>query len=253
MDIATVGGLMLGLGAIIIAYLAEGGSISAILKWRAMLLVIGGTIGASTITTSFKTLMTVPKYLKIAFFGKSLDPSELIDRIVKMAERARRDGILELEGDLKTITNPFFKKAIQLIIDGTEVTVLREILETEMSFVSERHKKGILLFQKMGGLSPTLGILGTILYLISTLANTEDASKMAGHIASALIATLWGIGLANLVYLPLGDKLKHRHEEEMVMLELITEGALSIQSGDSPRVIRTKLLSFVNPSLRKGE
>lgn len=253
MDLATVGGLVIGLGCIIIAYLGEGGQISSVLQWPAILLVIGGTIGASTVTTSFKTVMSVPQYLKIAFTGKVLDPLELIDRIVKMAERARRDGILGLEGDLKTITNPFFKKSIQLVIDGTEVTVLKEILETEVSYISERHKKGITLFQKMGGFSPTLGILGTVLGLINTLANTEDASQMAGHIASAFIATLWGVGAANLFYLPISDKLRHRHEEEMVMLDLVTEGALSIQSGDNPRVIRTKLLSFVNPKLRQGE
>ena len=253
MDLASLGGLIIGLGFVILAYLLEGGKISAILQLPAIMLVIGGTIGASMVTTSFETIRNAPSYLKIAFFGKPMDPRETIDRIVHMAERARRDGILGLEGDLKTITNPFFRKAVQLVIDGTETSVLREILETEVNYISGRHKKGILLFQKMGGFSPTLGILGTVLGLINTLANTEDASQMAGHIAAAFIATLWGVGMANLIYLPIGDKLKHRHEEEMIMLELITEGALSIQSGDNPRVIRTKLLSFINPKLREGE
>ena len=159
MDIATVGGLIIGLGCIIVAFLAEGGNLYSVLQLPAMLLVIGGTIGASTVTTSFSTLKNVPKYLRIAFFGKSMDPLELIDKIVKMAERARRDGILGLEGDMRTITNSFFRKAVQLVIDGTETTILREILETEVVYISERHKKGISLFQKWEGLPRLWGFL----------------------------------------------------------------------------------------------
>jgi chemotaxis protein MotA len=252
MDIATTLGLVLGVGAVVVAYLGEGGSLLAVLQWPAMVLVIFGTIGASAITTSLKTLLSIPTYLKIAFFGKQPDPRELVQKIVKMAEKARRDGILALEEDLNTVTNPFFKKAFQLAIDGTDGNALKDALETEVSYIAERHKKGITLFQKMGGFSPTLGIIGTVLGLINTLANTEDASMMAAHIASAFIATLWGVGLANLVYLPIGDKLKHRHEEEMIVLELITHGVYCIQLGDNPRVIRTKLYSFIMPKMREG-
>jgi len=140
-----------------------------------------------------------------------------------------------------------------LVIDGTEVTVLRSILETEMTYISERHKTGQNFFQKLGGFSPTLGIIGTVLGLINALSNTEDASSMAIHIASAFIATLWGISLANLLYLPISDKLKYRNQEEMKGLELIIEGLISIQSGENPRVIRIKLLSFIRPKERWGE
>jgi chemotaxis protein MotA len=250
MDIATIGGLVLGVGAIFISFTMEGGKISAIIQIPAMLLVIFGTIGAATITTSLKNVLRLPAYLKIALFSKEYNPLEIIDKIVKMAEKARKEGVLGLEADLKTIDNPFFKKAMQLVIDGTEVTVLQNILETEIAYISERHKKGAGLFQKLGGFSPTLGILGTVLGLIHTLGSTEDAGKMAESIAGAFIATLWGVGMANLVYLPISDKLKHRHEEEQMLLELILEGAISIQSGDNPRVIRTKLLSFITPNLR---
>ncbi|HVP56622.1 MAG TPA: motility protein A [bacterium] len=253
MDIATALGLVLGVGAIVVSFIGEGGNILAVLKWPAMLIVLGGTIGASTITTSLRTLLTVPTFLKIAFFGKQPDPRELVQRIVKMAEKARRDGILALEDELNTVSNPFFKKAFHLAIDGTEGNALKDALETEMSYISERHKQGIGLFQKMGGFSPTMGIIGTVLGLINTLANTSDAGEMAVHIASAFIATLWGVGMANLVYLPLGDKLKHRHEDEMIVLELITQGVVSIQLGDNPRVIRTKLYSFIMPKLRESE
>lgn len=253
MDIATIAGLALGIGAVIVSYLMEGGSLTAVLQIPAMILVIFGTIGAATVTTSIDTLKNIPSLIKISLFGKMDEPLDLISKIVSMAEKARREGILGLESDLKTAANPFFRKAIQLVIDGTEVTALRNILETEVAYISGRHKTGQSFFGKLGGFSPTLGIIGTVLGLINTLSNTEDASKMAEKIAAAFIATLWGVALANLLYLPIADKLKYRNEEEMKSLELIIEGVISIQSGENPRIIKTKLLSFVTPSIRKED
>ena len=250
MDLATVGGLVLAITAILVSYLMEGGKIGAILQLPAMLLVILGTIGAGTITTSLKTLMSLPTFLRIAMFANPRSPVELINTIVTLAEKARRDGLLPLESEAKKIKDPFLKKAVELVVDGTDPAVVRGILETEMAFISVRHKEGATLFQKLGGFSPTLGILGTVLGLIHTLGNTSDASKMAESIAGAFIATLWGVGLANLFYLPIGDKLKLRHEEEQLFLELAMEGVISIQGGENPRVIRTKLLSFLEPKVR---
>ncbi len=191
MDIATIAGLVIGIGAVAVAFLMEGGAISSILQMPAMILVIFGTIGAATVTTSLETLKNLPNLLKIIFFGRIERPQNLVGRIVKMAEKARREGILGLEDDLEGSGNSFLKKALQLVIDGTEVTVLRSILETEMTYISERHKTGQTFFQKLGGFSPTLGIIGTVLGLINALSKTEDASSMAIHIASAFIATLW--------------------------------------------------------------
>jgi chemotaxis protein MotA len=253
MDIATIGGLILGIGAVIVSFIMEGGHLSAIIQPPAMLIVIGGTIGASIVTTSFRTLMTVPQYLKFAFTGKSPNPVGTINTIVDLSEKARREGILGLEKDLDNIHEPFFRKALQLVIDGTEVTVLKNILETEIAYIEDRHKKGILFFQKMGGFSPTLGIIGTVLGLIHTLSSTSDAERMAEAIAGAFIATLWGVALANLCYLPICDKLKLRHEEELAALDLIMEGIVAIQSGDNPRVVKTKLLSFIAPQMRSEE
>jgi len=251
MDIATLGGLIVGVGAIVVAFLLEGGHLSMVFQLPAMMLVIFGTLGAAAITTSFSTLTRLPVYIKLALLGRSSNPLETIDHLVKMAEKARREGILGLESDLEDIRDPFFRKAVQLLIDGTEVTSLRSILETEVAYVEERHFEGIRLFGKLGGFSPTLGIIGTVLALIHTLANTSDAGKMATSIAAAFIATLWGVGMANLFYLPVGDKLRYRHDEEMKHLELITEGIIAIQSGDNPRMIRTRLLSFLNPIERE--
>ncbi len=251
MDFATVGGLIIGIGAVIVSFLMEGGHMGAILQAPAMIIVIAGTIGASFITTSVKTILRIPSYLKLAMFGGKNNSLNIISMIVKMSEKARMEGILGLENDMKYVRDPFFKKAIQLVIDGTEITVLRSILETEIAYVEDRHKKGIALFQKLGGFSPTLGIIGTVLGLIHTLGNVTEPDRMATAIAGAFIATLWGVALANLVYLPLSDKLRLRHEEELASLDLIMEGVISIQSGDNPRIVNTKLMSFVSPELRR--
>lgn len=253
MDISSIIGLLLGISAIIMSFVWEGGHLESVLAGPAMFIVIGGTVGASMVTTSLDTVLRIPRYLHIVFRGRKYDHFETIEQIVTMAERARRDGILGLEANLKSITNPFFKKALKLVIDGTEVTVLRSILETEISYIAERHSRGIGLFRTMGGFSPTMGIIGTVLGLIHTLANTDNPSRMASAIASAFIATLWGVALANLAWIPISEKLKFRHEEELANLELITEGVVSIQSGDNPRVIRTKLTSFINPNERDSQ
>jgi chemotaxis protein MotA len=251
MDLATIIGLGLAFGAVVGAFKIEGGDLSAIFLFAPMLIVIGGTLGATIITTSIQTVKQVPNYLRLAFFGRSHHLVGSIDMIVRLAEKARREGILGLEDNLREFTDPFFKKALQLVIDGTEVTVLREILETEIAYVEERHKRGIVFFQKAGGFAPTLGILGTVLGLVHTLGNADDASKMAASIAGAFIATLWGVGLANLFFLPVSDKLKMRHDEEMAHLELVMEGVVAIQSGENPRNIRTRLHSFVAPDFRR--
>jgi len=252
MDIATISGLIIGVGAIVVAFLMEGGQLSVLFHLPAMILVIFGTLGAGTITTSLRTLTNVPRLLKIAFFRRDTDLMTLIDSIVELAEKARREGILGLENNYNRATNPFFKKAIQLVIDGTEVTQLRNILETDMAYITDRHKTGITFFQKLGGFSPTMGIIGTVLGLIHALSQVEEPSKIAGAIAGAFIATLWGIALANLCYLPLSDKLRFAHQQESKSLEIILEGMISIQSGESPRIIKTKLLSFVTPD-RRGD
>ena len=250
MDLATLGGLILGIGAIIFAYFLEGGNFGAIVQTPAMILVIGGTFGAAMITTSFSTIRNIPTLLRIAMRGKARNPMEVVGQITTLAEKARREGVLGLEADLKQIKNPFFRKAVQLVIDGTDSTDLRQILETEVSYIAERHRKGIALFKALGGFSPTLGIIGTVLGLVHTLSNTGDAARMATAIAGAFIATLWGISMANLVYLPIGDKLRMRHDEEAAVLDLIIDGIISIQAGENPRIIRTKLLSFIDPKTR---
>lgn len=253
MDLATIFGLILAFGAVVFSFTAEGGQLDSLFLTAPIIIVVGGTLGATITTTSIRTVRQIPSYLKLAFFGRDHSVKEGIENIIRLAEKARREGILGLEQDLKKIHDPFFRKAIQLLIDGTEVTVLRDILNNEIAYAEERHKRGIVFFQKAGGFAPTLGILGTVLALVHTLGNATDANRMASSIAGAFIATLWGVGLANLFFLPVSDKLRMRHDEEMAFLELITEGVVAIQSGENPRNIRTRLISFLAPQHRGGE
>ena len=253
MDITTIFGLLLGVSAVVIAFLMEGGHISSVLQAPAMIIVIFGTLGASIVTTSFSQLTSLPKLIKVILFEKKLDPQELIDLIYELSQKSRKNGLLSLEKELDNIKDPFLKKAIQLAIDGFETNKIREILEIEMSYIEERHKVGATFFQKLGGFSPTLGIIGTVLGLIHALANMASSESMAQSIATAFIATLWGVALANLIYLPIADKLKAKHQHEALYLEIISEGVISLAMGDNPRVIRMKLLSFLLPDKRPPE
>jgi chemotaxis protein MotA len=253
MDIATVLGLCLGVGAVLVAFIMEGGHLSALIQVPAMILVIFGTFGAAIVTTSFNQVSNLPKLLKIIFFEKKLNAQELIDLIYDLSQKSRKNGLLSLEKDLPVINDSFLRKAIQLAIDGFETTKIREILDIEMSYMHDRHKVGSAFFQKLGGFSPTLGIIGTVLGLIHALGSMENSSNMASAIASAFIATLWGVSLANLIYLPISDKLKAKHQDEAIYLEIISEGVVSLAMGDNPRVIRMKLLSFLLPNQRSGD
>ena len=253
MDLATVLGLVLGIGALLGSFLMEGGHLSALIQIPAMVLVIFGIFGAAIITTSMKEVKNLPGLVKIATFERKMNPSQLIDLIYDLSQKARKNGLLSLEKELGQIKEPFLKKAIQLAIDGFETNKIKEILEIEMSYIEERHRAGASFFQKLGGFSPTLGIMGTVLGLIHALGNLENSSNIASAIASAFIATLWGVALANLIYLPISDKLKMRHQDESLCLEIMTEGVLSLAMGDNPRVIRMKLLSFLIPMMRTEE
>jgi len=253
MDITTIFGLIMGVSAVVASFLMEGGHLSSLFQMPAMVLVIFGTFGAATITTSFNQLKALPKLGRIILFERKLNPQELIDLIYELSQKSRKNGLLSLEKELNNINDAFMKKAIQLAIDGFETNKIREILEIEMSYIEERHKVGAAFFQKLGGFSPTLGIIGTVLGLIHALGNMGSSESMAKSIAAAFIATLWGVALANLIYLPIADKLKVKHQDEALYLEIISEGVISLAMGDNPRVIRMKHLSFLLPDKRTAE
>ncbi len=253
MDIASVIGILTAVAAVVSSFWMEGGKAESVFLLAPMILVVGGTIGVSIVGSSGHVALSIPAYLRISFFGTEENNPKLIDQIVSIAERSRREGVLSLERELKTLSNRFFAKATLLVIDGVDGNTLRDVLYTEISYLTLRHQRGIDLFNRMGAYSPTLGILGTVLALVHTLGNVSDPEKMAVAIASAFIATLWGVGMANIVYIPIADKLRARHEDEVTSMELIAEGVMAIHAGETPRLIRRRLQSFLSPAIRDTE
>lgn len=251
MDLATILGVFLAWGAVIACLSMEGGSAKELFNLPALVLVFFGTAGATIVGSSMKTIVALPAILKNALVGDTLDQSEVIDSMSVFAKRARTEGVLALDEAAGKIENRFFRKGMELVIDGTPSVVVREILETEIVAMQERHKVGETVFTTLGGFAPTLGIIGTVMGLINMLAQLNEPGKMGHAIAAAFTATLYGVALANLVYLPIAAKLKTKTAEEVVACEMIIEGILSIQAGDNPRVVETRMMAYLPPSLRE--
>lgn len=252
-DIGTIGGLLLGFVSIFGSFMLEGGSAGALILLPAMIIVFGGTFAAALIGTSFQKISIFWKLLLLVVRPPKYDAQLTINELVNFATIARREGLLVLEKEIENISSPFLKKIMQLAIDGTEPDDLRSIAEMEVHYLSERHAQGSGLFQRMGGYSPTMGIIGTVMGLIATLAAAgEDPNELIRHIASAFIATLWGVLMANLVWLPISDKLKQIHAEEQLILEMNIVSVIALQRGESPSVIRSKLNSML-PNRETGE
>ena len=251
MDLATIIGLVLAWGAFLGSVVMEGGHLGSLVNPSAALLVFGGTLGATMISVPLSSVTGLPLIAKHAFFGKHGNPVEIIKTLVGFAEKARREGLLALEEEAKGVSEPFLQKGIQLAIDGTDPELVREILETEMHHIAVRHHEGANFFAQMGGFAPTLGVIGTVSGLVHMLSNLSDPGSMGPAIAAAFIATLYGVCSANLIFLPMGNKLKHASTSELMVMEIMTEGILAIQAGDNPRIVEEKLKSFLAPKTRK--
>jgi chemotaxis protein MotA len=251
MDLATVIGFVLAWGAFFGSVMIEGGNIKAFINPSAMVLVFGGTFGATIMSFPLDQIMKLPVILKHAFIGAPVDLGKTIKLLVSFAERARREGLLALEEQARQIDDPFLQKGIQLAVDGTDPELVRAILETEIAYVQERHAVGANIFATMGGYAPTLGVIGTVAGLVHMMENLSDPGSMGPSIAAAFIATLMGVSSANLIYIPIGNKLKTRSAGEVLLREIMLEGILSIQAGDNPRVVEEKLKAFLDPSTRK--
>jgi len=253
-DITTAAGLGLGVVAIFGSFMWEGGEVAGLLLGPAMLIVFAGTFAAAIIGTSLKNFLKIGKMLRLVLFPPRYEVAEAIRNIVHFSTIARKEGLLALEKELVKVDNPFMKKVLRFAIDGTEPAILRSLAETEVLYVGERHAQSAAIFQKMGGYSPTMGIIGTVMGLIATLASAgDDPNKLIRHIAGAFVATLWGVFMANLVWLPIADKLKHIHNEEYLFMDLIVEGILSIQAGEIPSVIKAKLNSMLPSGEQEAE
>ncbi len=241
----TLVGIILGIVAIFGAYLLEGGKPDSLFAVSPMIIVLGGTFAAGLAGTSFKTVANVPTLFKIILFPNKYDFKQIVDQLVYFSQLSRLEGILALETKLDTIKYPFLRKMVELSIDGSDPQTLEQIFRTEISFITERHFNHINLFAKFAGYSPTMGIIGTVMGLILTFANAgDDINKLIHHIGTAFIATMWGIFMANIVWLPISDRLKFLHDEEMQVYELMLLGVQGLMIGETPTVIQSRLVSI---------
>jgi len=244
MDITSVGGIVFAIAMILIGQRLEGGHIGSILQLTAGMIVFGGTIGAVMVAFPKKDFVHGIKLLKLAFGEKDRDMPGIAKQLVEYASVARRDGVLALEGRLGEVGDPFLRRALQFVVDGVDATVTRDTLEGAIDAEFEEDAVGAKVWESAGGFAPTVGILGAVLGLIHVMENLNDPSKLGGGIATAFVATVYGVGSANLLFLPWATKIKRKLTLEKERKTLIAEGVLSIQEGINPRVLEEKLRSF---------
>jgi len=253
MDRATPIGIFLGLGAILAANVMEGGSPMSLLLIPPMLLVFGGTIGAALAGGTMADGKHALHSLKRAMVWKQTPPAELVPVVVKLADKARREGLLRLEEAVKDVDDEFLKRGVALAVDGTDPDELREILEAQLHAKRLDDKHSAKFFNAMGGYAPTIGIIGTVMGLVHVLENLSEPDKLGHLIAGAFIATLWGVLSANLIWLPIGSRLVRIGELEASRMELVVEGVMAIQAGSNPRVVAQRLRSLLPEADRDAE
>ncbi len=249
MDLGTVIGIVLSFGLVVAAILS-GSSLIIFISIPSFLIVVGGTIGAAMVNYPLGYVIGVIGVIKNTFFSNLESPAEIIERFKDYANRARREGILSLEPLIKEIDDEYMRKGIQLTVDGLEPQTIQEILETEISYLSERHTTGADVVAVLGTLAPAMGMIGTVIGLVQMLQTMSDPSTIGPAMAVALLTTLYGAILSNLVFNPMAGKLKMRSKEEVLLREMIMEGILSISKGENPRIIEEKLNSFIPPKDR---
>lgn len=247
MDIATILGFIAG--AIIFSTVAIlGGNVIIFVSIQSVLVVLGGTMAGILISYNFTALKKIPDLLKVAFKNDNVESERVIEELVSFAEKARREGLLALEDDAAEMEDEFLKKGIQLVVDGTDPELVRNILETKLTFLEERHHEGQGILRKMGTLSPAFGMIGTLIGLIQMLAELDDPTELGEGMAVALLTTFYGALIANLIFIPMAGKLESTSHDEILLKEVMIEGILSIQAGENPRIVEEKLRAFLADS-----
>ena len=252
MKAATLIGILLALFGLAAGATAEGTPLTALLNPPALLIVLGGTFGATMAATGLEGIRSIPSSFRLTASAPDLDVTSRVSELVGQAERARKDGLLALESELEHVEDAFMRNGLQLVVDGTEPELVREVLENEIEGMENRHEAAYDVFEKAGGFAPTIGILGTVLSLIHVLGNLADPGSLGPAISGAFIATLLGVGTANIVYTPIANRLKKLSGEEAAMRTMMLEGILAIQAGDNPRIVAEKLLTFLPPAGREA-
>ena len=245
MDRSSVIGILLGVAAIVAGNVLEGGAIGSIVQGTAAMIVFGGTLGATLLSFPFPDVSRAVFSLRDVFFGGRPDFEQVIRRIVDFSVIGRRNGLIALESELVYVEDLFLHRAVRLAVDGMNHKMLRETLEQEINTYEDERRREAKVWETAGGYAPTIGILGAVLGLIHVMENLSDPSKLGAGIAVAFVATVYGVGSANLVLLPLSKKLHHRIDEELSRRELIVEGVVGIQSGVNPYYLEQRLRSFV--------
>ncbi|MEI6306448.1 MAG: flagellar motor protein [Deltaproteobacteria bacterium] len=244
MDLATILGLVLGFGSIIGGAVIEGVHIKALIQPTAALIVGGGTFGAVFISFPLPAVIKAMKDVVGAIMPPKVDPEQVVKDIINYATKARRNGLISLEQEAQAVKDPFIKKGISLVVDGIDPQKLRETLEAEIMAYEDHTKHSIEFYEAAGGYAPTVGIIGAVLGLIHVMSNLSDTSKLGAGIATAFVATIYGLLLANIICLPIGNKLKIRMKEEIVRRVMIVEGLIAIQNGENPHFIEQKLKAY---------
>lgn len=252
MDIASVVGLILALGLIVGSMLMGTAPITAFIDIPSALVVIGGAVAAAMIAFPLKAFLATPLVGLKVILNAAPDYNSLIEQIVKLAETARRDGLLALESQLGEVEDPFIKLGIQMAVDGSRPEVIEDILRTEIESVAGRHRDGKALMDQMGRFAPAYGMIGTLMGLIMMLSDMSDPSGIGAGMAVALITTLYGAIVANVFFSPFAEKLGFINKQELLGMEIVVRGIMAIQSGENPRVIEQKLNTFLHPKQRPG-
>jgi chemotaxis protein MotA len=244
MDKSSFAGVIIALGGILLGLMLEGGKLVQIIQPTAALIVFGGTLGA--VMLQFPLRLVIAAFLRLSqvFFDRSKDPQALIAEIVHFAHKARKEGIVSLDKNLEEIEDPFLKKGLMLAVDGTEPQEIRKMMELELDNQAEHDEHVPKVFESAGGFSPTIGIIGAVLGLIQVMQHLDDMGSVGRGIAVAFVATIYGVGAANLFFLPVAGKIKIRVRQEQIRREMMLEGVISILEGMNPRMIETKLLAF---------
>lgn len=251
MDLGTLIGIGIALFGILFGQFLEGGSVFQILQPTAALIVGGGTVGATMIGYPLETFKQALAELVYVFKEDELSPNETIDQVIQFTNKARREGIIALEKDAASIEDPFFKKAIMMAVDGSEPRELRETMEVELQYMEERAEQIPKIFEAAGGYAPTIGIIGAVLGLIQVMQHLDNIEEVGHGIAVAFVATIYGVGLANIFFLPAANKLKLKMRKRMIIKEMMLDGTLGILEGQNPRMIEGKLISFLDEELQK--
>ena len=251
MDISTIAGLGLGVVMILMSMMLGGSGMGVYINVPSVLMVIGGSFGALMISNPLTRVLHIMQYINIIVQEKKYPLEQTISSLISFSERARREGLLVLEDEIEDVQDDFLKNGIQLVVDGTDPEIIKAVMYNDIAQLEQRHEVGAKLFGDWGSLAPAFGMIGTLAGLIAMLANLDDPDAIGSGMALALITTMYGSILANLVLIPFKNKLEDRHRDEMLLRDIMTEGVLSIQAGDNPNILKYKLVSFLDPSRRR--